>query len=92
MKKLLMAALIGTMAFSITGCKGEEKEVHDISINVNEESEEAGTALMLLMMLLKTRVLTQRQLLIHFYRKSAIQISYQLLILIQRRCFLTLLM
>ena len=41
MKKLLMAALIGTMAFSITGCKGEEKEVHDISINVNEESEEA---------------------------------------------------
>ena len=37
MKKLLMAALIGTMAFSITGCKGEEKEVHDISINVNEE-------------------------------------------------------
>lgn len=40
MKKLLMAALIGTMAFSITGCKGEEKEVHDISINVNEESEE----------------------------------------------------
>ena len=36
-----MAALIGTMAFSITGCKGEEKEVHDISINVNEESEEA---------------------------------------------------
>ncbi|MDD7223500.1 MAG: hypothetical protein PUH40_04415, partial [Lachnospiraceae bacterium] len=41
MKKLLMAALIGTMVFSITGCKGEEKEVHDISINVNEESEEA---------------------------------------------------
>ena len=47
MKKLLMAALIGTMAFSITGCKGEEKEVHDISINVNEEDAgaeaDAGT-------------------------------------------------
>ena len=41
MKKLLLAALIGTMVFSITGCKGEEKEVHDISINVNEETEEA---------------------------------------------------
>ena len=41
MKKIIAAALIGTMIFAVSGCKGEEKEVHDISINVNEPKEEA---------------------------------------------------
>ena len=40
MKKLLVMALVGMMVFAATGCKGEEKEVHDVSINVNEEKTE----------------------------------------------------
>lgn len=37
MKKLLCMALIGAMMFSFTGCQKEEKQVVDVSINVNEK-------------------------------------------------------
>ena len=39
MKKLLIAALVGAMTLTFAGCKGEEKEVHEVSKIINETSE-----------------------------------------------------
>lgn len=40
MKKLLVAALVGVSMLTAVGCKAEEKEVHEVGINVNEKAEE----------------------------------------------------
>lgn len=41
MKKLLVIAMLASL-LALTGCKTEEKEVHDLSIKVGEEETEAG--------------------------------------------------
>lgn len=39
MKKLVVMTILASV-LALTGCQGEEKEVHDLSINVNEENKE----------------------------------------------------
>lgn len=39
MKKIVIGMLIGMVMLMATGCKAEEKEVHDLSIDVNAKEE-----------------------------------------------------
>ncbi|MDO4187466.1 MAG: DUF4358 domain-containing protein [Lachnospiraceae bacterium] len=42
MKKLMISVLVGTAMLLTVGCNAEEKEVHDISINVGSTEEAAA--------------------------------------------------